>query len=100
MLLNAYARVYQMHASDFIVSMLQAILRGWTTCPPMHPVLWEQLRDLWNFCTAERLQVYIYCHRWRLNGGKSHRRLLCSSPGSPIDLHCMQCPVACRFLGH
>ena len=52
MLVNAYARVYPMHASEFTVSMLQAILRGWTTCPPMHPMLWEQLR---KFCKLSEL---------------------------------------------
>ena len=43
--MNAYARVYQMHASEFTVSMLRAILRGWTTCP----MLWEQLRKFFKF---------------------------------------------------
>ena len=42
---NAYARIYQTHASESALSMLQAIPMGWTTCQPMHPMMWEQQGD-------------------------------------------------------
>ena len=91
--MNAYARIYQMHAAESTVSMLQAILRGWTTCPPMHPMLLKQLRhflELLHGCNAARVDLMpSRVFEW----WQEIEHLLCSSQVS--IRFALQCHMSC-----